>query len=227
MFIKLIHGDNMDIIKALNTRYSTKVFDKNKKISKEDLEKIETILQLSPSSTNIQPWHFILAESDDAKAKVAKASQGFFSFNEKKVTDSSLVVIFASKTDVDEDYLVHINETEDKDKRYANSEIKETNHKARSTFTQFHKEKYNDLQTWFDKQLYLNLGNFLVSVAALGIDAVPMEGLEMNILDDEFNLTQKGFASKVVVALGYHSDDDFNASLPKSRLDKDEIIEKF
>ncbi|MCY1153415.1 MAG: oxygen-insensitive NAD(P)H nitroreductase [Sphaerochaetaceae bacterium] len=217
----------MDIIKALNTRYSTKVFDKNKKISKEDLEKIETILQLSPSSTNIQPWHFILAESDDAKAKVAKASQGFFSFNEKKVTDSSLVVIFASKTDVDEDYLVHINETEDKDKRYANSEIKETNHKARSTFTQFHKEKYNDLQTWFDKQLYLNLGNFLVSVAALGIDAVPMEGLEMNILDDEFNLTQKGFASKVVVALGYHSDDDFNASLPKSRLDKDEIIEKF
>jgi nitroreductase/dihydropteridine reductase len=227
MLIKLIHGDNMDIIKALNTRYSTKVFDKNKKISKEDLEKIETILQLSPSSTNIQPWHFILAESDDAKAKVAKASQGFFSFNEKKVTDSSLVVIFASKTDVDEDYLVHISETEDKDKRYANSEIKETNHKARSTFTQFHKEKYNDLQTWFDKQLYLNLGNFLASVAALGIDAVPMEGLEMNILDDEFNLTQKGFASKVVVALGYHSDDDYNASLPKSRLDKDEIIEKF
>ncbi len=217
----------MDIIKALNTRYSTKVFDKNKKISEEDIKKIETILQLSPSSTNIQPWHFILAQSDDAKAKVAKASQGFFSFNEKKVTDSSLVVIFASKTDVDDDYLLHICETEDKDNRYATSEIKENNHNARSTFTKFHKEKYNDLQLWFDKQVYLNLGNFLTSVASLGIDAVPMEGLEMNILDDEFNLTEKGFASKVVVALGYHSEEDFNAKLPKSRLDKDEIIEKF
>ena len=215
----------MDIIKIANTRYSAKAFDKNKKISKENLEKIESILQLAPSSTNVQPWHFILAKSQESKDKVAKATQGFFSFNEEKVKDASLVVVFASKTDLDEEYLIHLTEKEEKDKRYASEEAKSMNHNGRKMFVDFHKDKYNDLQVWNDKQLYLNLGSFLTSVAALGIDAVPMEGLEMDILDKEFNLTERGYASKVVVALGYHSDSDYNALLPKSRLDKEEIIE--
>lgn len=36
----------MDIIKALETRYSTKKFDPKKKISAENMEKIESMLQL-------------------------------------------------------------------------------------------------------------------------------------------------------------------------------------
>ncbi len=215
----------MNIIDTLNKRYSTKAFDKDKKLKEEDIDKIKTILQLSPSSTNVQPWYFVLAQSDEAKAKVAKSTQGFFSFNEKKVLDSSLVVIFASKTDVDENFLLHLTDTEDKDKRYANSEAKEMNHNGRKTFVNFHKDKFNDLQVWFDNQLYLNLGNFLASVAALDIDAVPMEGFDKNVLNDEFNLSERGYSAKVIVPVGYHSADDFNAQLPKSRLSKNEIIE--
>ena len=48
----------------------------------------------------------------------------------------------------------------------------------------------------------------------------------MKILDEEFNLREKGFTASFVVALGYHASDDFNAALPKSRLSKDEIIEE-
>lgn len=215
----------MDIIKILNTRYSTKVFDKNKEINIEDIEKIKSILQLAPSSTNVQPWHFIIAKTQEGKNRIAKATEGMYNFNEKKVLDASLVVIFASKTDIDEQYLLRVVEKENKDNRYVNEDVKMEYHTKRKMFVDFHKDKYNDLQEWNDKQLYLNLGNFLTSVAALGIDAVPMEGLHMDILDKEFNLTEKGYASKVVVALGYHTDNDFNATLPKSRLDKDELIE--
>ena len=215
----------MDIIKILNTRYSTKVFDKNKEINKEDIEKIKSILQLAPSSTNVQPWHFIIAKSQEGKEKIAKATQGMYSFNEKKVLDAALVVVFASKTDIDEQYLLQVVEKEKQDNRYHNEESKKEYHTKRKMFVDFHKDKYKDLQEWNDKQLYLNLGNFLTSVAALGIDAVPMEGLHMDIIDKEFNLTEKGFASKVVVSLGYHTDGDFNANLSKSRLDKEDIIE--
>ena len=68
------------------------------------------------------------------------------------------------------------------------------------------------------KQVYLNVGNFLLGVAALGLDAVPIEGFDAAIFDEEFGLKEKGYTSLVVVPVGHHSVEDFNATLPKSRL---------
>lgn len=214
----------MDIINVLNTRYSAKVFDKTKKISDEDMKKVETLLQMSPSSTNIQPWHFIIASSDEGKKRVAKASQGFYSFNEPKVLDCSAVVIFACRVDALDAYLEHLTTKEDADGRFPQETFKEQNHMGRKIFSDMHKYDYKDQQHWLDKQVYLNLGNFLLGTAALGIHSLAMEGLDMKLLDEEFGLRQKGFTSSVVVAIGYSATDDFNATLPKSRLSKDEII---
>ena len=62
----------MNVIKALNWRYSTKDFDPNKKISEEDFAKVKEILRMSPSSTNLQPWHFVIANTDEGKKRMAK-----------------------------------------------------------------------------------------------------------------------------------------------------------
>ena len=216
----------MDIINALETRYSTKEFDSSKKISEDMIAKIEDLLQLAPSSTNIQPWHFIIATTQQGKKRIAKGATGFYSFNESKVLDASVVVIFASKVDLTEEYLRHILEKEDADGRFPNDEFKEQNHGGRSIFANMHKLDYKDFQHWADKQVYLNIGSFLLGVAALGLDAVAMEGMDLKVLDEEFGLRQKGFTSSVVVAVGYHKQSDFNKNLPKSRLDKGEIIER-
>ena len=61
----------MNIQEVLNWRYSTKEFDSTKKISNENLQKVKDLLQMSPSSTNIQPWHFIIAETEEGKKRVA------------------------------------------------------------------------------------------------------------------------------------------------------------
>lgn len=50
------------------------------------------------------------------------------------------------------------------------------------------------------------------------IDAVPIEGFDAEVLDAEFGLKEKGYTSLVVVPVGHHSVEDFNAGLPKSRL---------
>ncbi|OOB80195.1 MAG: hypothetical protein BEN19_06270 [Epulopiscium sp. Nuni2H_MBin003] len=90
-----------------------------------------------------------------------------------------------------------------------------------------HKYDYKDFQHWADKQLYLNLGNFLVSTAMLGFDTLTMEGLDFKVIDELFNLRNKGFTSSFAVAVGYHDvQKDFNKALPKSRLPKSIIIEK-
>lgn len=216
----------MDILNTLKTRYSTKEFDNTKKLTKKQISELEDLLQLSPSSTNIQPWYFVLATTDEGKKRITKGTQGFFSFNEAKVLDASAVVVFASQVDLTEEHLNKVLEKEDADGRFSQREFKEQNHVARSIFANMHKLDYKDFQHWADKQVYLNLGNFLLGVASLGLDAIAMEGLDLKVIDEEFGLREKGFTASIVVAVGYHKESDFNKNLPKSRLPKSEIIKR-
>ncbi len=215
----------MELIDILNKRYSTKKFDPNKKINEKDMNQIIELLRLSASSTNLQPWHFLIAKSDNAKQKILKSVQGFYSFNEKKIIDCSHVIIFCSKTDVDDKYLKDILDKEEVDGRFTNPDFKTRANDTRKTFIKLHREA-NDLQEWFDKQVYLNLGSFLLGLGILGIDGLPIEGFDPRVIDDEFDLKKQGYKSLVMVAIGYHLDEDFNLKLPKSRLDKKMIIKE-
>ncbi|SHI59817.1 oxygen-insensitive NAD(P)H nitroreductase [Aquimarina spongiae] len=214
----------MNIKDVLNWRYTTKSFDPNKKISPEDLEQVKSLLQMSPSSTNLQPWHFIIAGTEEGKQRFTKSTQGFFIFNEPKVLNASHVVAFCSRTSATDEYMRHLVDKEDDDGRYAKPEFKEQTYGARNLFADIHRYDVKDFQHWMEKQVYLNIGNFLLGVAAMGIDAAPMEGFDMKAFDEEFGLRQKGFTAVTLVALGYRSENDFNAKLPKSRLDQDEIL---
>ena len=110
----------MDIKKILNWRYSTKSFDPNKKISKENFEQLKALLRFSPSSTNIQPWHFVIADTEKGKNRIAKGAQGFFHFNESKILNASHVILFCARTNADEAYMQHLLQQEDMDKRFPN-----------------------------------------------------------------------------------------------------------
>ncbi|MEP0366711.1 MAG: oxygen-insensitive NAD(P)H nitroreductase [Cyclobacteriaceae bacterium] len=214
----------MDLKSILNFRYSTKEFDPAKKIADEDMEQVKALLQMSPSSTNLQPWHFIIASTEEGKQRVAKGAEGFFQFNKAKILDASQVVVLAARTDADDEYMQHLLEQEDHDGRYPNDEIKQNMYGGRNMFANIHRYELKDLQHWMEKQVYLNMGNLLLGVAALGIDAVPMEGVDMKALDQEFGLREKGLTSVAVVSLGYRKETDFNATTPKSRLPQEEIL---
>lgn len=67
----------MDVIKVLSERYSSKDFDPNKKISEEDFAKVKEILRMSPSSTNLQPWHFVIASTEEGKNEWLKEQKVF------------------------------------------------------------------------------------------------------------------------------------------------------
>ncbi|MBW1297592.1 oxygen-insensitive NAD(P)H nitroreductase [Aquimarina litoralis] len=216
----------MDIKKILNWRYSTKSFDPNKKISDNDFEQLKALLRFSPSSTNIQPWHFVIANTEAGKKRISKGAQGFFHFNEPKILNASHVVLFCSRTNADEEYMQHLLQQEDQDKRFPNAEIKQNVYNARNIFADIHRFDVKDFQHWMEKQVYLNIGNFLLGAATLGIDALPMEGVDLKALDEEFDLRKKEFTSVAVVALGYRDESDFNTpnKTPKSRLPEDEIF---
>ena len=214
----------MNLIEIMNNRYSTKKFDTTKKISEEDIKQIKELLRLSSSSVNLQPWHFVITSSEEGKNKISKSTEGFFAFNKEKVLEASHVIVLCSRTSIDDNFLKNILDKEDKDGRYANDEFKNGMHNGRVGFVNIRKDQYNDLQDWVDKQVYLNLGNLLLGVAALGIDAVPMEGFDAKILDEELGLSEKGLKPIAIVPMGYRASDDFNATLPKSRLSENEVF---
>ncbi|WP_201540244.1 oxygen-insensitive NAD(P)H nitroreductase [Psychrobacter sp. 1044] len=215
-----------NITEAMNWRYSTKEFDANKKISAADFQSLKDILRLSPSSTNIQPWHFVIADDEAGKARIAKGTQGMFDFNTAKVKDASHVIIFCSRIYADDEFLHEVLDKEEVDGRFAEPKFKEQMHQVRKMFLDIRRYEQKDEPHWLVEQVYLNMGALLLGAATLGIDAVPMEGADLKALDEEFELRSKGYTAVAVISLGYRSEDDFNADLPKSRLSEASIITK-
>ena len=214
----------MNLTEILKERYSTKEFDPSKTISDEHFSQLKDVLRLSPSSTNLQPWHFIIANTKAGKERITKGTQDSFQFNTAKIMDASHVVVFCSRVDADQPYLDSILEQEDKDGRFKQQEFKDQMKAGRKKFTDIHKFDLKDLPHWLEKQVYLNMGALLLGAAALGIDAVPMEGIDTNALSEEFDLKEKGYIAIAVISLGYRKATDFNAALPKSRFPEERII---
>ena len=192
----------------------------------EIVEQIETLLRFSPSSVNSQPWHYVIASSDEGKARVAKATVGGYAFNEPKVRNASHVVVFCTRANIDEQHLETLLAQEAGDGRFASDEARAAQQRGRSYFVGMHRFEKRDAQHWMEKQVYLALGTLLLGAGALGIDACPIEGFDQAVLDAEFDLRAKGYTSAVLVALGYRGADDFNATLPKSRLPESTVISR-
>ncbi len=207
----------MTLLETLTHRHTTKAYDKTRKIPADIFAQLLAALRYSPSSVNSQPWHFFVADNDEGKARIAKATSGRFAFNALRVMDASHVIVLSSRTTLPAEYLQTISDQEQKDGRFADEATKESITKGRNVFVGLH-EQMGDVATWAQKQTYIAQGFLLLSAAFLGVDATPMEGFDAAILDKELGLKEKGLAPAVIVSLGYHSDADFNAKLPKSRL---------
>lgn len=125
---------------------------------------------------------------------------------------------------MDDQHLAAVLEQEDRDARFATVEAKAGQHRSRSFYVGLHRFDAKDTQHWLEKQVYLALGALLLGAASLEIDVCPMEGFDAKTLDEALELRAKGLTSPVLASLGYHSEMDFNALLPKSRLPAETVI---
>jgi len=215
----------MDIARIALSRHTCKAYDPARKIPAEQIEQLKTLLRYSPSSINSQPWHFIIASSEEGKARIARAAQqGVYASNGPKILNASHVVVFCARTTMDDAHLADLLAQEDADGRYPTPEAKAAQSKGRSFYTGLHRYDLKDTQHWMEKQVYLALGSLLLGAAALEIDATPIEGFDARLLNEELGLREQGLTSVVLVALGYRSADDFNAKLPKSRFPVERVI---
>jgi len=87
----MTHQKTNDFNEILRGRRSVKYFDTSVKISKEEMTEILETATLAPSSVNMQPWRFVIVESDNAKAKL----QPLVRFNQNQLeTSAAMIAIF-------------------------------------------------------------------------------------------------------------------------------------
>ncbi len=214
----------MDLLNIAQTRYTTKAYNPEKKIPQQQFEALLEVLRFTPSSINIQPWHFLVADNDAAKQRIAKSLVGRYAYNAPKVLDSSHTIVFCTRTDITEDYLDTLLQNDEQSGRFKDEKAKQGQKDSRIGYVNFYREEKGDLQGWMENQTFIALGHLLLAAGIEGIDATPIGGFDEDILNAEFDLASKGLKSSVIMTLGYRSDNDFNAQLPKSRLPREQIF---
>lgn len=214
----------MDLLNVSKTRYTTKAYNPEKKIPQETFNRLLEILRLTPSSINIQPWHFFIAENQAAKERIAKSLVGKYAYNAPKVLDSSHTILFCTKADISEQHLENLLNQDDLSGRFKDEKAKQGQKDSRTGYVDYYRTEKDDIQRWAENQTFIALGQILLAAGIEGIDATPIGGFDEDIITQELKLTEQGLVPSVLLTLGYRSESDFNAKLPKSRLNKEQIF---
>lgn len=212
------------IIADLESRYTTKRYDASKRIPQVDLDVIYQAMNLSASSINSQPWKFIVIESDEAKQRMHDTFANKFQFNQPHIKSASHIVLFAHNPKYTrEDYAKVIDKgiadgrmgVEDREQAF-----------GAFAFVELNTDESGNNAAWTKSQAYLALGNTLHTLARLGIDSTTMEGVDNELIGEIFKEELGGYQCDVALAMGYHhSEEDYNAALPKSRLAMEDVLQ--
>ena len=211
------------ILDDLNWRHTTKKYDASRKVSQEDIDVLYEAMRLSPSSINSQPWKFIVIESDAAKQRLNKTFANKYQYNQPHVFDSSQIILFTYNP-----YYTRDDYAEVVDKGIEDKRIKPEDREGAFggfAFAEFNTDENGYTGHWTKAQLYLAIGNTLHTLARLKIDATPLEGIDIDLIAEEFKEELDGYQCDVAMAIGYHHpENDFNAKLPKSRLSAEKVF---
>jgi len=205
----------MNTIASLKWRYATKKFS-DRKVSAEAIDKILESINLSASSTGLQPYRVVVVENPSLKESLAEGS-----FNTQIATCSHLLV-FAAFTKVTIEQLDAYMQQIAKEREIPLAALADFKTAlVGGILSRLDEEN----AAWAARQAYIALGTALISAAELKIDSTPMEGFDAKKFDSLLNLESQGLTSVVTLALGYRDEqNDVYAALKKVRLPITELV---
>lgn len=199
---------------AMDFRHACKVFDDTKKISSDDLNFILEAGRKSPSSFGMEGWKFLVITNEELKAKLRPAC-----WDQVQVTSCShLVVVLAAIENVKPESGVPA-------KRFGRREMpQEKQDFYLNLYADHLKETLSsdaNILDWTARQTYIALGNMMTAAAIKGIDSCPIEGFEMDKVEEILELDKSKYRLSVVCPFGYR----INEQSTQLRLPLDEVVE--
>ena len=203
------------LIDALYWRYSTKKFDPSKKISDADLDELLESLRLAPSSYGLQPWKFYVV-TDPAIRKELSQPTG----SHPQLTDASHLLVLCAKTQMDE---AHIDQYVQLMGKVRGMDA-EAMHKSKERYISRMQSKSPEVMNeWTKKQVYIALGMLLTACALKKVDSCPMEGFDVEKVNELLGLGKDGYTATLLCPIGYRSADDEHAQKAKVRFPKEDV----
>lgn len=195
--------------KVIHERKSVRKFDSSYKISKEEISDMLLEATEAPSSSNLQPWRFMIIQDQDIKKKVKE-----FSFNQQQMETASAIIAVIADTEmyhnIDEIYRSNF---EAGNIDAASLEIQTKN--AKSAYPYAPKEALLNIAA-FDAGL-VSMQLMLIAKAK-GYDTVPMGGFDKQQFAEAFELEDR-YVPLVLIALGKAAAPAYNSTrLPLEKI---------
>lgn len=207
------------LIEKLHWRYATKKMDPSRSVPEEKLETILQAIELTPTSSGLQPFEVFVVTDAEIRAKIQPVA-----WNQSQITEGSHLLVFAAWDNYTADRIDAVTDqmaaerggrTETLDAYYSNL-----------------KKAYlpRDPQINHDhaaRQAYIALGFAMTAAAMEEVDCTPMEGFDPDAVDDILGLKDRGLRSVLLLPLGYRAaEGDWLATMKKVRRPRDQFITK-
>ncbi|MBF8808232.1 MAG: nitroreductase family protein [Enterococcus lacertideformus] len=185
---------NNDFSSIVFGRKSVRVYDEAVKISHEEMLKIIQESTTAPSSVNMQPWRFVVAESEEAKAKL----KPLIRFNTRQNdTSSAMVMIFGDMNCYEygeEIYGQAVSEGK------MPADVRDQQLAAILPYYQnFTRQEMNDVVK-IDASLAAM--QFMLVARSHGYDTNPIGGFEADQLAESFGLDKERYVPVMILSVG-------------------------
>jgi nitroreductase/dihydropteridine reductase len=208
---------------TLMSKHLTRYFDPTKTIPEETLQRLLRFLRSTPTSVNVQPNHFYVLASPEAKEKLANNLGERFSDNSEKVQNASHDIIVTTRTDVPDEHIDAVFAKERADGRFPDQAKQELWEWMTRDFLNIRSSTFKDLDHWMEKQTYMAVGMTMMAAAELGIAATPFEGFDRASVDEAFGIVGTGYTTTLLVGLGYPHPEKIYTT-PISRFNPDRLF---
>lgn len=202
---------NNDFKDIVFNRRSVRVFDENYKIPRDEMLQIIKETTEAPSSVNLQPWRFVVVESQEGKDKLRPLIQFNLSQND---TSSAMIIIFGDMKcyeKTEEIYGRAVEKglmTEEEKKKMVDLIMRE--------YTGATRQKMNDIVK-IDSSLAAM--QMQLVARAHGYETCLIGGFEEDVIAEEFGLDKERYVPVTIVAIG-KGNEDANDSV---RLEPEEV----
>jgi nitroreductase len=183
-------------LSQLDWRFATKSFDKEKKVSTDDLNKILEAIRKAPTSFGLQTFHVEVISNESLREKMKEVS-----FGQPQVTDASHLLVFCGRNDVSDRITDMINKISGGDENIKAS-LAGYEGMMRGSIEGKSEEQ---LMNWASRQAYLALGFGLAACAELEIDSCPMEGFDPKAVHELLG-SPKNIFPFAYMAVGYRKE---------------------
>ncbi|WP_100401926.1 nitroreductase family protein [Bacillus sp. FJAT-42315] len=202
-----------DFTEIMTGRRSIRYYDPSVKISKEEMTEILTEATLAPSSFNMQPWRFLVIESEEGKAKMAPLAM----FNQSQVeTSSAVIALFGDLNNFENAEEIYGKTVE---LGYMPQEVKDSQMPQMTAY-------YNSVSKEVMKDVVLTDGGLvamqlMLAARAHGYDTCPIGGFDKANIAEAFGLDKDRYVPVMLISIGKAA----NSGYPSVRLPIEKVAQ--